>query len=1534
MKRLILILVLAFSAQCFPQAINVSTTSHTVPQLVNNVLINSPCVSATNITWKTGTNFGSANGIGFFSNTNLAFPMQGGVILTTGNVLNAPGPNNVHLNDGDMTWPGDTDLQNTLAAAGIPMNSVNATVLEFDFTPISPNFSFDFLFASEEYGNFQCEFSDAFAFLLTNENTGVTTNLAVVPSTNLPISVVTIRDFLYNSSCPSANSQFFGSYNGGSAAAGSATNYNGQTKMLNASAVMVPGTPYHIKLVIADRTDNESDSAIFISSDSFNIGQDALGPDLTIAANTAVCFGQPQVINSGLNPATYSFSWKRNTNTIPGQTGPTLTVTQPGTYELTYQYLVGTCTPVSDSILVEYYPEITAQNPINLYKCINPGGNYVYDLSLNTPIVKTGLNPATVITYHSTPQAAEDGTGALPLNYSSAGNQTVYVRIKSHNTPCAIVKPFQLLTTPAPVAHQPNDMTACQRSQTINNAIFNIGSQTASVLSGQSNTIYQVTYHTSQAHANAGTNPLGNTYIGTNNFVVWVRVQTATDPTCYSTTSFTLHLNPVPPVDVMENLILCEPYILPPLVNGNYFSGPNGTGTPMFAGDTIPETQTIYIFNQPGGPDTCSAGSSFKITIIDPLQLSPGSGNYCGSYTLPPLENGVYYAQPGGTGSPMAPGTVLTETQTLYVYYESITPPFCVLDIDFTVTILPTVEIGEFENVFDCTSYTLPAVPGGTYYTAPNGLGTEVPAGTVITSTQTLYAFAQTGAPNFCKSEDQFTVFIGIATPADISQCNGYTLPQLPIGNYYTGPAGTGTMIPAGTILQQTTTVYIYVIKANPGGPNCTDDVHFTAYIAQPLIDQLPDITVCDSYTLPTLASGTYYTGTEQSGTELFAGDVITSTQTIYIFKRSTPTCYNEHPFTVTVNPKPDIDSRSDIDVCNSYVLTPLAVGNYYTGPGGTGTMLPTGHVITTTQDIYIYAVNNSTPPCVAENHFTITVFSIHADDPADVVACDSYVLPALTVGNYYKFPGGPSSGEGSLMHAGDVITTSQTIYVFTESGERINCTDENSFDITINYTPVIAPISNQNACNSYTLPALTVGNYYTGPNKTGTALFANDVITTTQTLYVYAETGTTPNCYSERSFLVTIFNVDELPSVTTCASFALPPLTIGRYYTGAGGTGTLLHAGQAITTTQTVYIYATSPFSPSCSDESSFTVTIVPTPVAYSVSPLLTTVCDEDGTNDGVTTFNLTDLNTAVLGSQTTAEFTVAYYANVSDAATQSNPITTTTAVQAFVRVSNTLTADCFAIQPINIRVNRIPEPQPIGGIICYDSKKQELLNPFTIVSGLSASGHTFQWFNEAGDLVGTGSTYTAVLPGEYSVIATSTLTGCPSAETFVTVSPSEPAMVSYTITDDFADSQTIVVQASGVGGDYEYMLDHGPWQDSPVFDNVSSGMHLISVRDKNGCGTTTADALVVNYPKYFTPNGDGIHDTWNITDLQQQLNAKISIFDRYGKFLTQIRPSGAGWNGQFNGEMLPSTDYWFVVQYEEDGQQKEFKAHFAMKR
>ena len=1536
MKKLLLTLSSLFSYLAYSQAIDVNTTTYTVPQLVNSVLINSTCVSANNITWSTGTNFGSSNGIGFFENTNPNFPLQSGVILSTGNILNAAGPNTTELSDGSSTWPGNVSLENTLAAAGIPMVSKNATVLEFGFTPISSYFSFDFVFASEEYGNFQCQFSDAFAFLLTNLNTGVTTNLAVVPNTNIPISVVTIRDYNYNSSCPSANQQFFGRFNGGYNANNAAINFNGQTKSLTASSILTPNVPYSIKLVIADRLDAQSDSAIFISANSFNIGQNALGPDLTIANSTAKCPNTTHLLDTGLSATEYSFTWKRNGVLIPGQTSPSLTITQAGTYVATFTNLVTGCDPYSDEIKVEYYPVITSPNPINLYRCETGDTTFTYNLNLNTARVKQGLNAATTVSYFLFQNEAENNVNQLPLSYTSQSGVTIYVRIQVPNNPCPLIKSFQLLTSPPPTANQAPNLTKCAANQN-QQSFFNLTHQTTTILNGQSTSINSVSYHTSLSQANSGTNAITNpnSYFSISR-TIYARVQNTTDVNCFNISSFELIVLPIPVVDLLQNVLVCTSFTLLPLTNGNYFTSSNGNGTPLFAGDVITQTQTIFIFNQPNGPGTCGANSSFIVTIINAQSLTPQNVFTCGSYTLPPLTFGKYYTGPSASGSEILPGTVISSTQQIYYYFITTTSPICSVDSSFIVTIIPSVELGDRPDVFECNSYTLPALAIGSYYTGPNGTGNIIQAGTEFTSNQTIYVYVNLGTSPSCRDQDVFNIFIGIAEPANITQCNGYTLPVLPVGNYYTGPSGTGTLIPSGTLINESSTIYIYA-QNSTGTNNCTDDLYFTITLGQPQIDLIANTTVCGSYTLPQLTYGQYYTGAAGTGTLLQPGHVFNTTQTLYVFRRLNSTCYNENSFTITVNQYPAIDSRSDIDICNQYQLTELSVGKYYTGINGTGVELPANTIITTSQLIYIYASTNTTPNCISQTSFQINIFSTTADSSSNITACDSYTLPTLSSNNrYFTNTGGPN-GTGTEILAGTTITTSQTIYIYKIAVIRtdFSCFDETSFTVTINNTPAIPVLPNVNTCNSYTLEPLTIGNYYTGTNGTGTLLHAGHVITETQTLYVYALTNTTPSCISERSFLITIYNVDELPNVTICEGFTLPALNNGRYYTGPNATGTILPSGTVISTTQTLYIFGTSTFLPRCNDESSFTVTIIDTPVVNTVPVLLRTICDEDGVNDGVTTFNLNNLVPAILGSQTGSSLEVSFYNSMADAQNATNAVTTSNQTIVYVKVKNILTANCYDIQAVNLIINKLPIPKPQDGIICINSQTGMLLKPYTIYSNLSASNHTFIWKNDSGTTVGTGSSYLAILPGVYTLIATNSTTGCASEEINVNVIPSEPAVVSYVVSENFGNDQYITVTAVGQGNNFEYQLNDGPFQDSNVFYNVNSGTHTITVRDKNGCDSTTINALVINYPKYFTPNDDGYNDTWNIIDLSSQSNASIIIYDRYGKALKEIKPSRSGWDGTYNGRMMPSDDYWFSVTFVDDkNESKEFKSHFAMKR
>ena len=105
------------------------------------------------------------------------------------------------------------------------------------------------------------------------------------------------------------------------------------------------------------------------------------------------------------------------------------------------------------------------------------------------------------------------------------------------------------------------------------------------------------------------------------------------------------------------------------------------------------------------------------------------------------------------------------------------------------------------------------------------------------------------------------------------------------------------------------------------------------------------------------------------------------------------------------------------------------------------------------------------------------------------------------------------------------------------------------------------------------------------------------------------------------------------------------------------------------------------------------------------------------------------------------------------------------------------------------------------------------------------------------------------------------------------------------------------------------------------------------MQVRDKNGCGVVEKEISVLGYPKFFTPNGDGFNDKWSLIGYspKDKMNTSISIFDRYGKKVAEISPENHNWNGTYNSQPLPSSDYWFKINLE-DG--RLIKGHFSLKR
>lgn len=417
---------------------------YTVTELVENVLFNNSCVSISNINWRTGTNFGQANGIGYFYNNGSSFPFENGIVLSTGGANYATGPINEFTNSiGTNAWLGDANVQSVMSAvSGSPQTARNASFIEFDFVPFQDTISFDFLFASNEYGQWQCDFSDTFIFLLTNLSNGTTTNIAVVPSTTTPISVVSIRNNAFNGGCNSVNPSFFGNFyfnNPDSAP----INFRGATIPMTAVGSVVPGQAYRIKLAIADRLDTLLDSAVFIKGSSFSIGDIALGDDLFIVDNTALCYGESVLLNPGLDGTIFDFEWYQDDELMIGQNTPTLNVTEWGNYRVKATIKGNPGCFVEDDVTIEIFPEINPLQPRNIIKC-NFGEPF--DLTENTPRLLT-LYPAPVygVSYFTSLSNAQNNVNPIPdpTSFTETVNpQRIFARVFNIERGCYGIRSF------------------------------------------------------------------------------------------------------------------------------------------------------------------------------------------------------------------------------------------------------------------------------------------------------------------------------------------------------------------------------------------------------------------------------------------------------------------------------------------------------------------------------------------------------------------------------------------------------------------------------------------------------------------------------------------------------------------------------------------------------------------------------------------------------------------------------------------------------------------------------------------------------------------------------------------------------------------------------------------------------------------------------------------------------------------------------------------------------------------------------------
>lgn len=263
-KKLLFLPFLMMSSICIGQI--TIAESYSAQELVEDVLIGNPNFPSSNFAMSTGSDFGDVNGVAAFNKNATDFAFSG-IVLTSGSVTNVPGPNTDLLSEGNISWPGDADLENVTGAT----NTNNASSLQFDFVPAVSQISLEFIMASEEYNqNFECSYGDAIAFILMNNDTGVSENIALIPDDNSPIEATNVHPEV-SGQCAAINEAYFGTYNfmPFQNENEALINYNGQTVTFLNIGDLIIGDTYTLKIVIADETDTAYDSALFVRGGSF-----------------------------------------------------------------------------------------------------------------------------------------------------------------------------------------------------------------------------------------------------------------------------------------------------------------------------------------------------------------------------------------------------------------------------------------------------------------------------------------------------------------------------------------------------------------------------------------------------------------------------------------------------------------------------------------------------------------------------------------------------------------------------------------------------------------------------------------------------------------------------------------------------------------------------------------------------------------------------------------------------------------------------------------------------------------------------------------------------------------------------------------------------------------------------------------------------------------------------------------------------------------------------------------------------------------
>lgn len=369
------------------------------------------------------------------------------------------------------------------------------------------------------------------------------------------------------------------------------------------------------------------------------------------------------------------------------------------------------------------------------------------------------------------------------------------------------------------------------------------------------------------------------------------------------------------------------------------------------------------------------------------------------------------------------------------------------------------------------------------------------------------------------------------------------------------------------------------------------------------------------------------------------------------------------------------------------------------------------------------------------------------------------------------------------------------------------------------------------------------------------------------------------------------------------------------------------------LTSSQTLRAVVKNNTATGCQYETTIQFIVDDLPEAFPISAALTTVCDDEAnpvTQDGKFAFDTSTFHSTILGNQT--GMTVNYYDQNNNSLPSPLPNPFVTATQNVrVEVINPINTACTASMTIPFVVHPVPKINLSGNeIVCNAQTITKTLDA-GLVDNSPTTAYTYVWKKDGTVLLNeTNYTLNISQEGLYSVDVTNVY-GCSRTRT-MEVTASDLATIDNVQVTDLSNNNSISITVSG-DGNYVYSLDNIDYQASNTFSNIPAGIYTVYVKDLNGCGISSKEVSVLGIPAYFTPNGDGYHDYWNIEGISTTINAntKILIFDRFNKLLKELNPLSQGWDGTYLGNPLPANDYWYTIQLA-DG--RLLKGHFSLKR